>query len=99
MIEAIGTGKVPYHTPVFRALAIAAAPPGEREKFLDQIADQIDSIAIDVSTMGDTLNFVELDEISTIKESVDTIEKSQSAMERVLDDLKADVEKILDKME
>jgi hypothetical protein len=66
---------------------------------LDQIADQIDSIAIDVSTMGDTLNFVELDEISTIKESVDTIEKSQSAMERVLDDLKADVEKILDKME
>jgi hypothetical protein len=99
IVEAIGAGKVPYHSPVFRALAIAASPPGEREKFLDQIADQIESIAIDVSTMGDTLTFSDLDEISNIKESVDTIEKSQSSMERVLDDLKADIEKILDKMD
>src|ERR1700737_2011762 len=46
VVEAITEGKVQYHSPVFRALAIAATPPGEREKFLDQIADQMESIAI-----------------------------------------------------
>jgi hypothetical protein len=99
VVEAIGSGRVQYHSPVFRALAIAATSPEEREKFLNQIADQIDSIATDVSSIENTLTFSDIEEISDIKETVSSIEKNQSDMERVLDDLKDEVQKILDKIE
>jgi hypothetical protein len=99
VVEAITSGKVPYHSPIFRALAIAATPPEEREKFLNQIAEQIDSIATDVSSIESTLTFSALDEIGDIQETVNSIEKSQGDMERALDDLKEEVQKILDKSE
>lgn len=99
VVEAINSGKVEYHSPVFRALAIAAAPPGEREQFLNQLAEQVDSIATDVSSIENTLTFSDIDDISDIKETVGYIEKAQTDMERMLDDLKDEVQKILDKID
>lgn len=84
---------------MFRALAIAASPPGEREKFLDQIADQVESIAVDVTSIESTLMFADLDELTSIKESVDTIEKNQSSIERALDDLRDEIRRLSDKIE
>jgi methyl-accepting chemotaxis protein len=96
IVEAIDSGSVTYHSPVFRALSIAAAAPDERENFLNQIIEQIDTIATDVSSIENTLTFSDIDDLSDIKDTVGEIEKNQAELERMISDLKDDVQKILD---
>jgi hypothetical protein len=50
-VDAIITGKVPYRSPVFRVLGVLASTVEERGAFLDKIAEQIDSIATDVTSI------------------------------------------------
>jgi len=92
IVEAILTGKVPYRSPVFRALGVIASSTEEQGAFLDKIADQIDSIATDVSSIDTTLTFSDIDEIDSIKDAM-------AEMSKVLDDLKDEVEKISSKLD
>ena len=92
IVQAIVIGGVPYHSPVYRALGLAASSPQEREAFLDKIAGQIDSIATDVSSIDGTLMFSDINEIDEIKDVVTSIEKT-------VDSLKEDISQILSKLE
>jgi methyl-accepting chemotaxis protein len=98
-VDAITGGKVPYRSPVFRALGVLASTAEERGAFLDKIAEQIDSIATDVSSIDSTLTFSDLDEIDSIKDSVSAIEKSQDELARTLDAIKDEVDKISSKLD
>jgi hypothetical protein len=76
-VQTIVSGKVPYNSPVFRTLSLAAATPEEKAGFLQQMADQIDSIATDVSSLDSTLTMSDIDQIDSIKDSVEELEKQQ----------------------
>lgn len=76
--------KFEYSSPVFRVLGVAAATPEEKEGFLEKMADQIDTIASDVSGLETTLMMSDLDDIGDINSAIG--------------DLKADVKKILERL-
>jgi prophage DNA circulation protein len=97
-IRTISSGKVKYSSPVFRTLGVAAATAEEKEGFLEKIADQIDTIATDVSSVESTITMSDLDEIDTIKGVVVAVEKNQHDISRDVRDLRENVRKILDKL-
>jgi hypothetical protein len=92
IVQVILGGKVPYHSPVFRALGVVASTAEEREAFIGKIAEQIDSIATDVSSIETTLGLSDIDQIDGIKDAVNSIEK-------MVDGLRDDVTQILSKLE
>lgn len=98
LVKVIVGGKVPYHSPVFRTLGLIASTAEEREGFLDKMASQIDSIATDVSTLETTLTLSDIDEIDSIKETVNSVEKGQAILERLLDDVGRDLRTIISKL-
>jgi archaellum component FlaC len=99
IVQVIASGKVKYSSPVFRTLGVAAATAEEKEGFLEKIAEQIDSIATDVSTVESTITMSDLDEIDSIKEAVTELEKSQDKLVRDVHDVRDDIRKILNKLE
>jgi hypothetical protein len=98
-VRTISSGKVEYSSPVFRTLGVAAATAEEKEGFLEKIADQIDSIATDVSSVESTITMSDLDEIDAIKDLVVEVEKNQHDISRDVRNLRENVQKILDKLE
>jgi hypothetical protein len=99
IVQVIASGKVKYSSPVFRTLGVAAATAEEKEGFLEKIAEQIDSIATDVSTVESTITMSDIDEIDSIKEAVTELEKSQDKLVRDVHDVRDDIRKILNKLE
>lgn len=86
IIQVMSRKKFEYSSPIFRVLGVAAATEEEKEEFLETMADQIDSIATDVSSID--LNVMSVDEIG------DTVGK----LSRDVYDIKLDIQKILDRL-
>jgi hypothetical protein len=78
-VRVILKGDVKYSSPVFRTLGVAAATAEEKEGFLEKIADQIDSLATDVSSIETTITMSDLDSIDSIKDTVEGLEKHHIA--------------------
>jgi len=75
VVRAISKG-VKYSSPVFRTLGVDAATAEEKEGFFEKIAEQVESIATDVSSIDTTISFSDLDEISSIKDGVEEMDKT-----------------------
>jgi hypothetical protein len=69
-VDVILKGKVQYSSPVFRTLGIEAATAEEREAFLEKMSEQIDSIAIDVDSMQNSIIISDIENIDTIKDEI-----------------------------
>jgi hypothetical protein len=80
-----------YHSPIFRVLGIAAATDEEREKFLEQMADQIDSIATDVSSIETDVSL-----LSSV--DLDDVEKDIKIISKDIYELKQDMRRVLEKL-
>ena len=81
--------KFEYSSPIFRVLGVAAATEEEKEEFLEKIADQIESIATDVSGIELKLGYTDLDDVD---------DKVGDVLQEVRG-IKSDIEKILDHVE
>ncbi|SRR5579862_529795 len=97
-IAAIAGGRTEYSSPVFRTLGVAAATAEEKEGFLDTLADKVDSIASDVSSIESTLTLSDLDEIDSIKDDVETLLKVQADAHAVQKRIEATLKLIFDKL-
>jgi acetolactate synthase small subunit len=93
VVQVIGRGKVQYSSPIYRALGLAAATAEEREAFIDTIAEQIESIATDVSSIETTLTMSDIDDLDGIGKNVTAIEKGQFELAKDVNDLKYNVQK------
>ena len=91
-------GKVQYSSPVFRTLGIAAATAEERAGFLDRVADQLDSIATDVSSLESTIAMSDIDEIDSIKDTVKELLESHEGIEHRFDTVEETLKQILEKV-
>jgi methyl-accepting chemotaxis protein len=76
-VRTIVSGKVQYNSPVFRTLSVAAATAEEKAGFLEKMAEQIESIATDVSSLESTVTMSDIDQIDSIKDSVEELGKQQ----------------------
>ncbi len=97
-IDQIQDEKYKYHSPVYRALGIAASSEEERATFLKEISEQIDTIATDVSSIEMTLTMSDLDELSGVVRTINALEKNQYDMTNVVRDVRTDISKILNKL-
>jgi hypothetical protein len=77
--------KFEYSSPVFRVLGVAAATPEEKEGFLEKMADQIDTIASDVSGIETTLTMSDIDNIDDIIKNTDEMKDD---IKKILEHLK-----------
>lgn len=98
VVTAIENGKVPYKSPVFRAIGAAAITNDERDAFLEKIVDQIDDIATDVTSIETAITFSDIDDIGKLRTEINNIEQHQYDLKRDLDNLHKDVAKILKKL-
>jgi hypothetical protein len=87
VIKEIGRKKFEYSSPIFRVLGVAAATDKEREAFLETMADQINSIASDVSSME--IDF-DMTDFSGIDNTIQQLKKD-------VYDMKLDIRKILER--
>ena len=88
VLKEMNRKKFQYSSPIFRVLGVAAATDEEREAFLETMADQIDSIATDVSSMESSLGTTDMDDI----------EKELRTLGKDSYDMKLDIRKILDRL-
>jgi hypothetical protein len=89
IIKEMSRKKFEYSSPIFRVLGVAAATNEEREAFLETMADQINSIATDVSSMESSISLADFD---AIEERVGVLSKDAY-------DMKLDIRRILDRLE
>ncbi|HKQ44047.1 MAG TPA: hypothetical protein VJS47_01515 [Rhizomicrobium sp.] len=96
--QAISRDKVKYSSPIFRALGVAAATTEEREKFLEDMVDKIDSIATDVSSLDTTITFSDVDQIGSIAEGVEAIRNQHEMLEASIESLESKIQEVLDNL-
>lgn len=81
-------GGVRYHSPIFRALGIAAASEQNKDDFLEEMAGQIDLIALNVDTIESNLS-----DVGLIHSDLDL-----GNLNKDLYDIKLDIRKILGRL-
>lgn len=87
VIKEINRHGFEYNSPIFRVLGVAAATDEEREEFLQTMADQINSIASDVSGMETDISMLDFSDI----------EKTVESLKKDLSEVKLDIKKILER--
>jgi hypothetical protein len=91
-------GKVPYSSPVFRTLGVAAATAEETEGFIEKISDQIESIATEFSTIETAIAMSDIDEIDSIKDMVEAMGRQSALITRRLGSTEKMLKDILEKL-
>jgi len=87
VIKEINRQNFEYNSPIFRVLGVAAATDEEREAFLETMADQISSIAVDVGSIEMGISGVDFSDI----------ERAVEMLKKDLYDVKLDIRKILER--
>jgi hypothetical protein len=90
-------GNLEYSSLVFCTLGVAAATAEEKQGFLEKVADQIDSIATDISAIDTTITLSDIDSIDSIKDTVEALEKQNIAAAQRLDSTERLLRQILKK--
>jgi hypothetical protein len=98
-VQTISKGKAQYSSPVFRTLGIAAATDEEKEGFLEKIADQVDSIATDVSSLESEIMMSDLDQIDSMKDKISELGKELKDFDRNFESIDWTLRKVLAKLD
>lgn len=86
IIKLIQKPKFQYSSPIFRVLSVAAATAEEKEDFLENMTDRLESIATDISSLEIELTGVNFDEI----------ENKVGDLSKDVYEIKSDIRKILE---
>lgn len=97
-MDTILKGKFEYTSPVFRTLGVAAATDEEKEDFLEKMADKMDSMADDVSSLETTISMAEIDRIDSIADDVSSLKEQADQTAQNLDSISRDLKKVLEKL-
>ena len=92
-------GRFEYSSPVFRTLGVAAATAEEKEGFLEKLADTMNTVASDVSSIESTLTMSDIDQIDSISDSVSVVEEQGEKVSRKLDAFGETLKKILARLD
>lgn len=98
-VNTIEKGKFEYSSPVFRTLGVAAATAEEKEGFLEKLADTVNAVASDVSSIELTLTMSDIDQIDLISETVSALEEQGEKVTLKLDAFGQTLKKILARLD